>query len=58
MILDFFEVGREYKSSDIATFIGLSIDRTRVYLKELVENDKLESKGANKNKTYYLPEQK
>jgi len=55
LILDYFMAGKEYKSSEIADLLGLSSGRTRVYLKELVINGKLSSKGANKNKVYFLP---
>ena len=56
LILSYFKVGNEYKSTEIASYIGLSTDRTRVYLKEMVDVGKIKSKGANKSKVYYLPE--
>ena len=54
LIVEFIQKGKKYKTSEIADFIGLSSDRTRVYLKELVETGRLESAGVNKGKVYYL----
>ena len=37
MILDFVKEGKKYKTSEIADVIALSPERTRVYLKKLVD---------------------
>ena len=42
------------KTQDIAEHIGLKISRTKDYLSELVEDGKIKSNGANKNRTYSL----
>ena len=44
----------EAKTQDIALFIGLKLSRTKDYLAELVEEGKIISNGANKNRTYSL----
>ena len=42
------------RSQEIADVIGLKISRTRDYISELVEEGKIVSNGANKNRTYSL----
>ena len=53
-ILDYLK-GIEYaKSSEIAEVVSLKQSRTRDYLNELIDEGKITSQGANKNKTYKL----
>lgn len=40
------------KSADVAQLLGLKISRTKDYLSELVEERKIVTHGANKNRTY------
>jgi predicted HTH transcriptional regulator len=54
--LESLEKGKTYRTSEIAHVLDISQARARVYLKELVENGKLESAGTNKGKIYHLPE--
>lgn len=42
------------KSQDIAELLGLKISRTKDYLGELVEEGRIKSNGANRNRTYSL----
>ena len=44
----------EGKTSEISEYIGLSISRTRDYMRELTEEGIVETSGANKNRTYRL----
>lgn len=53
-ILEYLSKHSEARSLDIALFIGLKQSRTKDYLSELVEDDKIVANGANKNRTYSL----
>lgn len=44
------------KTQDIAQYIGLKLSRTKEYISQLVEEEKLVSFGANKNRTYSIKE--
>ncbi len=50
--------GLESRTQDIALFIELKVSRTKDYLAELVEEGKIISNGANKNRTYSLKKEK
>lgn len=44
--------GKEYKSTEIAEWIGLKLSRTRDLLKVLTENGEVEAIGSNRNRRY------
>ena len=54
MIVEYFAEHEEARSQEIADVIGLKISRTKDYITELVEEGKIVSNGANKNRTYSL----
>ena len=53
-ICDYLSSLPEARTRDIALFIGLKDSRTKDYLAELVEEGKIISNGANRNRTYSL----
>lgn len=53
-ILEYLKENAEARTKDIALFIGLKESRTKDYLSELVKEDKIIPKGANRNRTYSL----
>ena len=53
-IVEFLAEHEEARSQEIADFIGLKISRTKDYISELVEDEKIVPNGANKNRTYSL----
>lgn len=54
MIVEYLAEHEEARSQEIADVIGLKISRTKDYITELVEEGKIVSNGANKNRTYSL----
>ena len=54
MIVKYLAVRDEARSQEIADVIGLKISRTKDYISELVEEGKIVSNGANRNRTYSL----
>ena len=54
MIVEFLAEHEEARSQEISAYIGLKISRTKIYLADLVEEGKIVSNGANKNRTYSL----
>ena len=54
MIVEYLAEHEEARSREIADVIGLKISRTKDYITELVEEGKIVSNGANKNRTYSL----
>lgn len=54
MIVEYLVEHEEARSQEIADVIGLKISRTKDYITELVEDGKIVSNGANKNRTYSL----
>lgn len=54
MIVEYLAEHEEAHSREIADVIGLKISRTKDYITELVEEGKIVSNGANKNRTYSL----
>lgn len=54
MIVEYLAEHEEARSQEISTYIGLKISRTKIYLADLVEEGKIVSNGANKNRTYSL----
>jgi predicted transcriptional regulator len=57
-ICEYLSSGLESRTQDIALFIELKVSRTKDYLAELVEEGKIISNGANKNRTYSLKKEK
>ena len=53
-IVEYLAEHEEARSREIADVIGLKISRTKDYITELVEEGKIVSNGANKNRTYSL----
>ncbi len=53
-IVEFLTDVRIAKSSEIAAYVGLKPSRTRDYLKELISEDIIVAKGANRNRLYCL----
>ena len=53
-IVKYLAVRDEARSQEIADVIGLKISRTKDYISELVEEGKIVSNGANRNRTYSL----
>ena len=53
-ILEYLAEHSNSKTQDISKKIGLKISQTKVYLAELVEEGKIISNGANRNRTYSL----
>lgn len=53
-IVEYLAEHEEARSREIADIIGLKISRTKDYITELVEEGKIVSNGANKNRTYSL----
>ena len=45
------------KTQDIALHIGLKLTRTKEYIYQLVEEEKLIPFGSNRNRTYSIKEQ-
>ena len=54
MIVEYLAEHEEARSQEISTYIGLKISRTKIYLADLVEEGKIVSNGANRNRTYSL----
>ena len=54
MIVEYLAEHEEARSQEIADVIGLKISHTKDYITELVEEGKIVSNGANKNRTYSL----
>ena len=54
MIVEYLAEHEEARSQEITDVIGLKISRTKDYITELVEEGKIVSNGANKNRTYSL----
>lgn len=54
MIVEYLAEHEDARSQEISTYIGLKISRTKIYLADLVEEGKIVSNGANKNRTYSL----
>ena len=54
MIVEYLAEHEEARSQEISAYIGLKISRTKIYLADLVEEGKIVSNGANKNRTYSL----
>jgi predicted transcriptional regulator len=52
MIVDYLAEHEEARSQEISAYIGLKISRTKIYLADLVEEGKILSNGANRNRTY------
>ena len=53
-IIEFLTGAVSAKASEIAEYVGLKPSRTRDYLKELISEDIVAAKGANRNRTYQL----
>ena len=53
-IVDYLAEHEEARSQEISAYIGLKISRTKIYLSDLVEEGKIISNGANRNRTYSL----
>ena len=53
-IIEFLTGADSAKASEIAEQVGLKPSRTRDYLKELINEDIVAAKGANRNRTYQL----
>lgn len=53
-IIEFLAGADSAKASEIAEYVGLKPSRTRDYLKELISEDIVAAKGANRNRTYQL----
>lgn len=53
-ILKSMESEREYSCGEIAQMIGLKESRTRDYLKKLSDLGIIQSKGANRNRRYFI----
>lgn len=54
-ILDFISENGNTKAEILAQILGLSSSRTRDYLRQMVQEGLLVTQGANKNRTYSLP---
>lgn len=54
MIVEYLAEHEEVRSQEISAYIGLKISRTKIYLADLVEEGKIVSNGANRNRTYSL----
>ena len=54
LILEYLKTYPNSKTQDISLHIGLKISRTKDYLAELSEEDKIIAHGANKNRTYNI----
>ena len=54
MIVDYLDEHEEARSQEVSAYIGLKISRTKIYLADLVEEGKIVSIGANRNRTYSL----
>ena len=52
IILEYMNFDREYKTSDIAEFIGVKESRARVLVSELVNTGKIKAIGKNKGRRY------
>lgn len=46
------EQGKEYKTAEIAEWVGLKVSRTCDLLKVLAENGEVEAIGSNRNRGY------
>ncbi len=55
-IVDFIQENPRCNAESVALYIGLSIPRTRHYLTQLVAEGVVVAFGANKNRTYSLPD--
>jgi predicted HTH transcriptional regulator len=53
-ILDFLSRHGTGKTSELSVLLSLTVSRTKVYLKELIAEDKVIAEGANRNRTYKL----
>ncbi len=53
-ILSYMVPGKEYKAEEIGEVLGVKISRTKVYLKQLTEQGKIEPIGGNRNRRYRL----
>ena len=53
-ILTYMEPGKEYKTSEIEALLGLKSSRVRELLNQLVNDEKLQATGENKNRKYGL----
>ena len=53
-ILELFKENKELKTSQIAEILNLSLPRTRAILNEMIAEKTLVSKGSNKNKIYFM----
>ncbi len=53
-IIEFLTGADSAKASEIAEYVGLKPSRTRDYLKELISEEIVAAKGANRNRTYQL----
>lgn len=51
-IIEYMEIGKEYKTVEIAEGIGLKPSRTRDLLKCLVERNKVVAIGTNRSRVY------
>lgn len=54
LIIDFLTENPTAKTAEISEIIGIGDRRTRVILKEMIEDGILEATGGNRNRVYML----
>ena len=55
-ILSFMQEGKEYRLADICEVLGLKETRTKVLLRSMIVDGKVEAIGGNRDRKYRLPE--
>ena len=53
-ILEYMEPGKEYKTSEIATVLGVKESRARLLINSLVKKEKIRAAGKNKGRKYTI----
>ena len=56
-ILDFMEIGKEYKLTDFCNLLNLKESRTKEIIADLIKMGKIKVVGTNKNRVYVTFEQ-
>lgn len=56
IIINYLRQHKESRTADIAAVLGLSVTQTKYYIMRLLNDGKIISHGANKNRTYSLNE--
>ena len=51
-IIEYLDIHKSGKTGEIASYVGISPGRARVYLQELVTDGLIVAEGSNRNKTY------